>query len=195
MRNKIFGVSALLVIGIIITAGYLMSGKKYGNDESTTEVIPSAAETPTSTLVPSVSSVIALKNVSAEALTCTKTTTREYAIELRLKNLDVESKSVTIYPQSEMVELLPRQIKIFDIILPYENKTLKLIINEGEELEVSVPPCVSGGGSGGGSSGANPGQQQSIATQPGSQPAQSDPQQSVPTSPAPIPEPTDGSSC
>lgn len=82
-------------------------------------------------------------NFSGEVLTCTNKIDVEYVIDIRLRNFDVKNKSITIYPLNLTFNLLPKQIKRADIIIPNGISTLKLA-SGGEELKVRVPPCVNG---------------------------------------------------
>lgn len=83
-------------------------------------------------------------NFRGKVLTCTNKTYVGHIIDVRLSNLDVENKSITIYPLNLTINLLPEQIKRTDIFLPDGISTLKLVSSDGEEEKVQVPPCVNG---------------------------------------------------
>ncbi len=83
-------------------------------------------------------------NFLGEVLTCTNKTDIEHVIDVRLSNLNMENKSITIYPLNLTIKLLPEQIKRVDIFLPNGISILKLVSSDGEEEKVQVPPCVNG---------------------------------------------------
>lgn len=96
-------------------------------------------------------------NFSGKILTCTNFTDVEQVIDLRLTNLEAENKSVSIYPINITLDLLSEQILRIDLFISPGISTLKLVSNDGEEIQVDVPPCVNPGSSG--SDNAGPGMQ------------------------------------
>jgi hypothetical protein len=112
---------------------------------------PNIENTPSAEISP-ISQEIALK-FSGEVLTCTNKTDLEQVIDIRISNLDVEKKSIMVYPLNITIELLPDQIKRKDMFLPHGISALNLVSNDGEELSLQVPPCISRGGGGKASSG------------------------------------------
>ena len=83
-------------------------------------------------------------NFSGEVVTCINKTNMEQIIDIRLTNLAVENKSVTIYPFNITINLMAGQIKRTDIFFPTGVSTLKFVSNDGEELNVQMPPCING---------------------------------------------------
>lgn len=87
-------------------------------------------------------------NFSGEVLSCTNKSDVERVIDLRLSNLVFDNKYITIYPLNLTINLLPEQIKRIDIFLPTGISILQLVSSDGEEYNVQVPTCFSGGSSG-----------------------------------------------
>lgn len=167
----------LVIIGIIFTQGFVRDNGA-DNKELPVENNPAVSQ-PMAQAAPYISP----ENVSVTALTCTNTTSGEYEVDLRIKNQGTSTRTVLIYPLERIVELLPSQIKRVDIIIPYENTILKLIVDDGEKFEVIVPPCVVRGGSGG-----NAGTEK-VMTTGSTTPTNPTPTQPTPTVPV-VTEPT-----
>ncbi|VVB96093.1 Uncharacterised protein [uncultured archaeon] len=173
MTSKNIGLIVLfisVIIGIIFTQGFVRDN---GAD---TKEQPAENNPPGSPPLAQAAPEITPENISVSALTCTNTTSGEYEVDLRIKNQGTSTRTMIIYPLERIVELLPRQIKRVDILIPYENTILKLIVDDGEKFEVIVPPCVVRGGSGG-----NSGTEKVIMTGP-TEPTATNP---IPTQPTP----------
>lgn len=81
----------------------------------------------------------------AEALTCTIKTDGGFQIDMRLRNPGEESIIVTINPPGRTIVLAPNETKRVDIFIIRETKTLIISSNDGEELEIVIPTCMSEG--------------------------------------------------
>ncbi len=149
MTNKFIGIVALIivVIGIIFTLSFIQNNKPDDAEKIADEPPLSVPTIPMATLQVQREEP---GNVSVEALTCTNRTDGGYEVDLRLKNPGNETKIITIYPLKRTVELLHRQIKRVDIVIPSGDIILTVIVNDGEKFELQVPTCVPSGGSGGG---------------------------------------------
>ncbi|HEY9204408.1 MAG TPA: hypothetical protein VIO58_00675 [Candidatus Methanoperedens sp.] len=149
MTNKFIGIVALIIaaVGIIFTLGFIQNNKP---DDAEKIADKSPLSVPT---IPMATLQVQSEepgNVSVEALTCTNRTDGGYVVDLRLKNPGNETKIITIYPLKRSVEILYRQIKRVDILIPSDDITLTFVVNDGEKFELQVPACMPGGGSGGG---------------------------------------------
>lgn len=149
---KIKVVFAVIAIGIIISVGF-GSNEVYNVKEETNNEVRFAPELSNSeSLSLSTSQGLIPDKIAAQVLTCTIKSGR-YNLDIKLTNLGSVYKHVIIYPHRMEVELLPNQIKRIGYSLSNENSTIKFVTEESEEVELSVPTCINGGGDSGTKSG------------------------------------------
>src|SRR5659263_10096 len=149
---KIKVVFAVIAIGIIISVGF-GSNEVYNVKEETNNEVRFAPELSNSeSLSLSTSQGLIPDKIAAQVLTCTIKSGR-YNLDIKLTNLGSVYKHVIIYPHRTEVELLPNQIKRIGYSLSNENSTIKFVTEESEEVELSVPTCINGGGDSGTKSG------------------------------------------
>lgn len=117
------------------------------------------------------------EKVSASALTCLIKDEGDYVVDLRLNNPGIETRTITIDPSGTKVDLLPAQIKRFDLHLGNEVSMLTLLVDDGTELQVQSPPCIDSGSSGSGSRGI------SVSTTPKQESSPLPPNDEVSTTP------------
>ncbi len=176
-----------VLIGIIFSTGFVfVEGSKTDTIEK-----PISENNPLSSVPPIIDqlqmeSKTVKSDLSGEVMTCTNATDAEQVIDLRLSNPGEETKYITVYPMNKSLKLLPNEIKRIDLFLLKGTDVLTLISNNGEELELHVPPCVYRGGSAGdigvSLSGNLP------ATSPAQTEPATTPAPTVPTEPTNIPE-------
>ncbi len=64
-----------------------------------------------------------------------------------MKNPGTESRIATINPSGRVVNLSPGQTTRVDVLLASEGVTLKILVDDGTELQVQSPTCINRGGS------------------------------------------------
>ncbi len=141
-------VAVIIFLGIILATGFASNNKTIVPKESGAEVVPSPLEARTDAMMATASPEVTPEKLYVEALACTILSTSSYEVDLRMKNTGTETVTVTIYPPNRKVELPSGETRRMDILIPYEKGILNLVADEGEKLEIQIPPCVSRGGSG-----------------------------------------------
>lgn len=146
MKSWLIGLISVCIIiaaGIFLSPGYASDGSKGNTGEYqinfAESVIPAAAQSQESSTD---------EGISVEALKCTISNSGNYVIDLRLKNPGTVTKIVTISPSSTSIDVLPDQIKRYDLLLADEVSTLGVLADDGTELEANVPACIASGDSG-----------------------------------------------
>ncbi len=150
MRYGIIGAAIIFMMiagGIVLYTGFANETKASEglSDETLQTSTATTDTTPTTTASPTA----APEKVSAEALTCTIVTPGGYEVDLKLKNPGTESRNATINPSGRIVNLPPGQTTRVDVFLANEGVMLNISLDDGTELQVQSPPCISRGGSGG----------------------------------------------
>lgn len=87
--------------------------------------------------------------ISVEAIKCTRKSTSNYQIDLRIKNLGFEKASVEFYPSGTIVNLSPGDIKIVDLFGQGIERKLTAISDGSKNYEVDIPSCTDESGSDG----------------------------------------------
>lgn len=131
--------------GIILYTG--SAGESKTPEGPAAETLQASTATPEMMPTTTATPIAAPEKVSAEALTCTIVTSTEYEVDLRLKNPSAEARTVTINPSGRIIMLSPGQTKRVDILLANEGTMLNILVDDGTELSIQSPPCVSRGGS------------------------------------------------
>ena len=131
--------------------------------------------------------------ISIEAIKCTRKSTSNYQIDLRIKNLGIEKASVEFNPSGTVINLSPGDIKRVDLFIHVIETKLIAIVDGSKNHEVDIPSCMDEYGSGGSSditsSGGNPSSGVSPSPDPSTTPDPS-PTQNPDPSTTPDPSPT-----
>lgn len=150
MKSWIIGVFVIAIIagGFVLSTGYASDGSN-----SDGQVVDDLTGTENPNLIPTIdSTALALSSeekVSAEALTCRISDSGTHVVDLRLKNPGSQIRTITIAASGTNIDLLPGQTKRIDVPFAEEVTVISLSADDGTELQVTTPPCTTGGGSSG----------------------------------------------
>jgi|GEM_PF-4627179 len=153
VKYWIIGILLMCLIvagGFFLTEGFAadnkaLDGKGSGIPQIGTE---SSNMLPNTPLADDKTALSADEKVSASALTCTIKDSRDYVVDLRLRNPGIETRTITIDPSGTKMELLPRTNYSKDLNLAKEVSIINILVDDGSELQVQSPPCTTGGSSG-----------------------------------------------
>ena len=155
MKNGFIGllvVSMTVASGIVLSTGYVIDNKAM---EGLTVEIPQTITPTTDTTLTKTESQIELpaaespdspEKVSVEALECTIAGSG-YNLNLRFQNPGTQTRTVNINPIGRSVVLSPGDRKLVDLILPNDDMTLNILVDNGDRLSVQPSNCISRGGS------------------------------------------------
>jgi len=125
--------------------------------------------------------------ISVEAIKCTRKSTSNYQIDLRIKNLGIEKASVEFNPSGTIINLSPGDIKRVDLFIHDIERKLIAIVYGSKNYEVDIPSCMDEYGSGGSSyitsTGGNPSSGVSPSPDPSTTPDPSPTQNPDPSPP------------
>lgn len=96
--------------GFFLTEGFALDNKALDGQGSGIPQIGTESPNmqPNTPLADEKTALSADETVSAAALTCTIKDSRDYVVDLRLRNPGIETRTITIDPSGTKMELLPR---------------------------------------------------------------------------------------